>query len=112
MSGNDSDLVDRMAKKHSVSPAAVQDALAALRAEAAGWPSSATPTSEGCRSGRQACRWSATCSTPLKAKLDAFCTDIAAHLMRRKPPMGHALTLTFTSQDGLVRIADLPKISV
>jgi hypothetical protein len=47
-------------------------------------------------------------NTQLKAKLDAFCTDIAAHLMRRKPPMGHALTLTFTSQDGLVRIADLP----
>jgi hypothetical protein len=50
-------------------------------------------------------------NTQLKAKLDAFCTDIAAHLMRRKPPMGHALTLTFTSQDGLVRIADLPKVS-
>ena len=31
MSANDGDLVDRMAKKHSVSPAAVQVVLAALR---------------------------------------------------------------------------------
>jgi hypothetical protein len=31
MSANDGDLVDRMAKRHSVSPAAVQVVLAALR---------------------------------------------------------------------------------
>jgi hypothetical protein len=31
MSANDRDLVDRMAKKHSISPAAVQVVLAALR---------------------------------------------------------------------------------
>jgi hypothetical protein len=31
MSANDGDLVDRMAKKHSVTPAAVQVVLAALR---------------------------------------------------------------------------------
>ena len=31
MSANDGDLVDRMAKKHSVSPAAVQVVLAAFR---------------------------------------------------------------------------------
>ena len=31
MSANDGDLVDRMAKKHSVSPTAVQVVLAALR---------------------------------------------------------------------------------
>src|ERR1700731_976619 len=31
MSANDGDLIDRMAKKHSVSPAAVQVVLAALR---------------------------------------------------------------------------------
>ena len=40
MSAIDDELVDRMAKKHSVSPAAVQVVLAALRSGAAGWPSS------------------------------------------------------------------------
>ena len=77
----DSDLVNRMAKKHSVSPAAVQVVLAALRS----------------RRGRMAqfshadfggmSQWSPGMSmvsdmsnTQLKAKLDALCTDIAAHL--------------------------------
>ena len=63
MSANDGDLVDRMAKKYSVSPAAVQAVLAALRSGGGRMPSSAMPISGECRSGRRACRWLVTCST-------------------------------------------------
>jgi hypothetical protein len=81
MSASDDELVERMAKRHSVSPAAVQVALAALLS--------------GC--GRMAqfshadfggmSQWSPGMSmvgdmfnTQLKAKLDALCSDLAAHL--------------------------------
>jgi hypothetical protein len=81
MSANDGDLVDRMAKKHSVSPAAVQVVLAALRrgggrmaqfshAEFGGmsqWSSGMTMVGD-------------MFNTQLQAKLDALCSDIAAHL--------------------------------
>jgi hypothetical protein len=184
MSANDGDLVDRMAKKHSVSPAAVQVVLAALR-RGGGRMAQFSHADFGGMS-----QWSPGMSmvgdmfnTQLKAKLDALCTDIAAHLdaseiadgarseevSYRSPnrsddwwPAGlgrpaavgaqndlryavfpetrrlviddqgtvsvydtgpHRIfgvaqaqsadrTLTFTSQDGLVRIADLPRVSV
>jgi hypothetical protein len=186
MSANDGDLVDRMAKKHSVSPAAVQVVLAALR-RGGGRMAQFSHAYFGGMS-----QWSPGMSmvgemfnTQLKAKLDALCTDIVAHLdtsetadgarpegdeaSYRSPtrsedwwPAGlgrsgavgaqndlryavfpeirrlviddqgtvsvydtgsHRIfgvaqaqsadrTLTFTSQDGLVRIADLPKVSV
>ena len=186
MSANDGDLVDRMAKKHSVSPAAVQVVLAALR-------------SGGCRMAQFShadfggmSQWSPGMSmvgdmfnTQLKAKLDALCTDIAAHLASSEATGGarsasnevsyrsmagsgdwwpaglgrpgavgaqnhlryavfpearrlviddrgavsiydtgdHRIfgvaqaqssdrTLSFTSQDGLVRVADLPKVAL
>jgi hypothetical protein len=84
MSASDDELVGRMAKKHAVSPAAVQVVFAALR-------------SGGGRMGRMAqfshadfggmSQWSPGMSmvgdmfnTQLKAKLDALCSDIAAHL--------------------------------
>ena len=185
MSANDGDLVDRMAKKHSVSPAAVGVVLAALRS-GGGRMAQFSHADFGGMS-----QWSPGMSmvgdmfnTQLKAKLDALCTDIAAHLdasetadgahsegdevSYRSPtrsddwwPAGLARpaavgaqndlryavfpetrrlaiddqgtvsvydtgshrifgvaqaqsadrTLTFTSQDGLVRIADLPKVS-
>jgi hypothetical protein len=91
MSADDGDLVDRMAKKHSVSPAAVQVVLAALR-----------------RGGDRMARfshadfggmsqWSPGMSmvgdmfnTKLKAKLDALCSDIAAHLDASETADGHA----------------------
>jgi hypothetical protein len=184
MSANDGDLVDRMAKKHSVSPAAVQVVLAALQS-GGGQMAQFSHADFGGMS-----QWSPGMSmvgdmfnTQLKAKLDALCTDIAAHLdtaetaggirsgdevSYRSPsrsddwwPAGlgrpaavgaqndlryavfpetrrlviddqgavsvydtgsHRIfgvaqaqsadrTLTFTSHDGLVRIADLPRVS-
>jgi hypothetical protein len=186
MSANDGDLVDRMAKKHSVSPAAVQVVLAALRS-GGGRMAQFSHADFGGMS-----QWSPGMSMVgdmfnrrLKAKLDALCTDIATHLdtsetadgvrsegdevsyrsrtrsedwwpagLGRPGAVGaqndlryavfpetrrlviddrgtvsvydtgsHRIfgiaqaqsadrTLTFTSQDGLVRIADLPKVSV
>ena len=186
MSANDGDLVDRMAKKHSVSPAAAGVVLAALRS-GGGRMAQFSHADFGGMS-----QWSPCMSmvgdmfnTQLKAKLDALCTDIAAHLDASETadrarsegdevsyrsqtrtedwwPAGfgrpgavgaqndlryavfpetrrlviddrgalsvydtgsHRIfgvaqaqsahrTLTFTSQDGLVRIADLPRVSV
>jgi len=184
MSATDGDLVDRMAKKHSVSPAAVEVVLAALRS-GGGRTAQFSHADFGGMS-----QWSPGMSmvgdmfnTQLKAKLDALCTDIAAHLDSSKAAGGaraagdevsyratersadwwpaglgrpgavgaqnelryavfpearrlviddqgaitvydtgsHRIfgvaqaqtadrTLTFTSQDGLVRVADLPKV--
>jgi hypothetical protein len=81
MSANDGDLVDRMAKKHSVSPTAVQVVLAALRS-GGGRMAQFSHADFGGMS-----QWSPGMSmvgdmfnTQLKAKLDALCSDIAAHL--------------------------------
>ena len=81
MSANDGDLVDRLAKKHSVSRAAVQVVLAALRS-GGGRMAQFSHADFGGMS-----QWSPGMSmvgdmfnTQLKAKLDALCTDIAAHL--------------------------------
>ena len=81
MSANDGDLVDRLAKKHSVSPAAVQVVLAALRS-GGGRMAQFSHADFGGMS-----QWSPGMSmvgdmfnTQLKAKLDALCSDIAAHL--------------------------------
>ena len=185
MSANDRDLVDRMAKKHSISPAAVQVVLAALRS-GGGRMAQFSHADFGGMS-----QWSPGMSmvgdmfnTQLKAKLDALCSDISAHLdtsetaggarpegdevSYRSParsadwwpaglgkpgavgaqndlryavfPETHRLviddggsvsvydtghhrifgvaqaqsgdrTLSFTSQDGLVRVADLPRVA-
>jgi hypothetical protein len=77
----DGDLVDRLAKKYSVSPAAVQVVLAALRS-GGGRMAQFSHADFGGMS-----QWSPGMSmvgdmfnTQLKAKLDALCTDIAAHL--------------------------------
>jgi hypothetical protein len=186
MSAKDRDLVDRMAEKHSVSPAAVQVVLAALQ-RGGGRMAQFTHADFGGMS-----QWSPGMSmvgdmfnTQLKAKLDALCTDIAVHLETSETAGGargagekvsyrsqtrtedwwptglgrpgavgaqndlryavfpesqrlviddrgalsvydtgsHRIfgiaqaqsadrTLTFTSQEGLVRIADLPRVSV
>jgi hypothetical protein len=81
MSVTDDDLVERMAKKHSVSPAAVQVVLAALRS-GGGQMAQFSHADFGGMS-----QWSPGMSmvgdmfnTQLKAKLDALCSDIAAHL--------------------------------
>jgi hypothetical protein len=184
MSASDDELVERMAKRHSVSPAAVQVVMTALRS-GGGRMAQFSHADFGGMS-----QWSPGMSmvgemfnTQLKAKLDALCSDLAAHLdtsetaggtraeaavSYRSPtrsddwwPAGlgrpgavgaqndlryavfpetrrlviddqgtvsvydtgsHRIfgvaqaqsadrTLTFTSQDGLVRIADLPKVS-
>jgi hypothetical protein len=75
------DLVERMAKRHSVSPAAVQVVLTALRS-AGGRMAQFSHADFGGMS-----QWSPGMSmvgdmfnTQLKAKLDALCSDIAAHL--------------------------------
>src|SRR6201995_5325801 len=77
----DRDLVERMAKKHSISPAAVQVVLAALRS-GGGRMAQFSHADFGGMS-----QWSPGMSmvgdmfnTQLKAKLDALCSDIAAHL--------------------------------
>ena len=81
MSANDGDLVDRMAKKYSVSPAAVKVVLAALRS-GGGRMAQFSHADFGGMS-----QWSPGMSmvgdmfnTQLKAKLDSLCSDIAAHL--------------------------------
>jgi hypothetical protein len=81
MSVTDADLVERMAKKHSVSPTAVEVVLAALRS-GGGRMAQFSHADFGGMS-----QWSPGMSmvgdmfnTQLKAKLDALCSDIAAHL--------------------------------
>jgi hypothetical protein len=180
----DGDLVERMAKKHAVSPSAVEVVLTALRS-GGGRMAQFSHADFGGMS-----QWSPGMSmvgdmfnTQLKAKLDALCSDIAAHLdLAEASGGGHAArdevsyrspsrpadwwpsglgrpgavgaqndlryavfpdsyrlviddqgtisiydtghhrifgvaqaqsadhTLAFTSQDGLVRVADLPKV--
>src|ERR1700732_5596228 len=81
MSANDGDLVDRLGEKHSVSSAAVQVVLAALRS-GGGRMAQFSHADFGGMS-----QWSPGMSmvgdmfnTQLKAKLDALCSDISAHL--------------------------------
>ena len=81
MADNDEDLVKRMANKHSVSPAAVQVVLAALRS-GGGRMAQFSHADFGGMS-----QWSPGMSmvgdmfnVQLKGKLDALCTDLAAHL--------------------------------
>jgi hypothetical protein len=81
MSVTESDLVDQMAKKHAVSPAAVEVVLAALRS-GGGRMAQFSHADFGGMS-----QWSPGMSmvgdmfnTQMKAKLDALCSDIAAHL--------------------------------
>jgi hypothetical protein len=81
MAETETDLVERMAKRHSVSPAAVQVVMAALRS-GGGRMAQFSHADFGGMS-----QWSPGMSmvgdmfnTQLKAKLDALCSDIAAHL--------------------------------
>src|ERR1700733_13528667 len=81
MSVNDGALVDLMAKKHSVSPGAVEVVLAALRS-GGGQMAQFSHADFGGMS-----QWSPGMSkvgdmfnTQLKAKLNALCSDIATHL--------------------------------
>ena len=104
MSANDGDLVDRMAKKHSVSPAAVQVVLAALR-RGGGRMAQFSHADFGGMS-----QWSPGMSmvgdmfnTQLKAKLDALCSDIAAHLDTSETAGGARLRKT---RSATVRRAD------
>jgi hypothetical protein len=77
----DDELIAQLAKRHSVSPAAVQVVLAALR-KGGGRMAQFSHADFGGMS-----QWSPGMSmvgdmfnTQLKAKLDALCSDIAAHL--------------------------------
>ena len=186
MSASDDELVERMAKRYSVSPAAVQVVMTALR-RGGGRMAQFSHADFGGMS-----QWSPGMSmvgdmfnTQLKAKLNALCSDIAAHLdasgaaggarsaadevsyrsmagsadwwpaglgnpgaVGAQNDLRHAVfpetrrlviddrgtvslydtghhqifgvaqaqsgdrTLSFTSQDGLVRVADLPKVAV
>src|SRR5258705_10978864 len=81
MSANDGDLVDRMAKKHSVSPAAVQVVLAALRS-GGGRMAQFSHSDFGGMS-----QWSPGMSmvgdmfnNSLKSKLEAVCTELAGYI--------------------------------
>jgi hypothetical protein len=94
MSTHDEDLVERMARKHAVSSAAVQVVLAALRS-GGGRMAQFSHADFGGMS-----QWSPGMSmvgdmfnTQLKAKLDALCTDLADHLAASEaaPGAGHAV---------------------
>ena len=81
MSATDGDLLDRMAKKHSVSPAAVGVVLTALRT-GGGRMAQFSHADFGGMS-----QWSPGMTmvgdmfnAQLKTKLDALCSDLAAHL--------------------------------
>src|ERR1700684_3880589 len=81
MAETDADLVERMAKRHSVSPDAVQAVLTALR-KGGGRMAQFSHADFG-----GMLQWSPGMSmvgdmfnTQLKAKLDALCSDLAAHL--------------------------------
>src|SRR3954469_12507988 len=81
MAGTDPGLVDRLAERHSVSPAAVRVVMTALR-NGGGRMAQFSHADFGGMS-----QWSPGMSmvgdmfnTQLKAKLDALCSDIATHL--------------------------------
>jgi hypothetical protein len=87
MSVTNSELIERMAKKHAVSPAAVEVVLAALRS-GGGRMAQFSHADFGGMS-----QWSPGMSmvgdmfnTQLKAKLDALCSDIAAQLAASPAP--------------------------
>jgi hypothetical protein len=81
MSVTDRDLIEQMAKKHAVSPAAVEIVLAALRS-GGGRMAQFSHADFGGMS-----QWSPGMSmvgdmfnAQMKAKLDALCSDVSAHL--------------------------------
>ena len=91
MAETESELVDRLAKRHSVSPAAVQVVMTALR-NGGGRMAQFSHADFGGMS-----QWSPGMSmvgdmfnTQLKSKLDALCTDIAAHLEQLELASGEA----------------------
>jgi len=88
MAETDSELVELLAKRHAVSPAAVQVVMTALR----NGGGRMAQFSHGDFGGMS--QWSPGMSmvgdmfnTQLKSKLDALCTDIAAHLNTSKAAM-------------------------
>jgi len=81
MAETDADLVDRMAKRHSVSPAAVRVVLAALRSRGGRMAQFSHADFGGMSQGSPGMSMVGDMlNTQLKAKLDALCSDIAAHL--------------------------------
>ena len=108
MSVSESDLVERMAKKHSVSPAAVGVVLKALLS-GGGRMAQFSHADFGGMS-----QWSPGMSMvgdmfnkPLNAKLDALCSDLAAHL-----EASPAIDGTWSGLRFVVRLKDRPaKIS-
>jgi hypothetical protein len=107
MSATDGDLVDRMAKKHSVSPAAVEVVLSALRS-GGGRMAQFSHADFGGMS-----QWSPGMSmvgdmfnTQLKAKLDALCSDIATHLDASRAAGGSRSTADEVSYRSMSGSAD------
>jgi hypothetical protein len=91
MADTESELVDLLAKRHSVSPAAVQTVMTALR-NGGGRMAQFSHADFGGMS-----QWSTGMSmvgdmfnAQLKSKLDALCTDIAAHLVQSELASGGA----------------------
>jgi hypothetical protein len=81
MAETDAELVDRLAKRHSLSPAAVQVVMAPLHS-GGGRMAQFSHAEFGGMS-----QWSPgmsmvgdMCNRQLQSKLDALCTDVAAHL--------------------------------
>jgi hypothetical protein len=101
------DLVERMAKKHAVSPAAVEVVLLALR-RGGGSMAQFSHADFGGMS-----QWSPGMSmvgdmfnTQLKAKLDGLCSDIAAHLVATEAPGDGRATGDDVSYRSTTRSAD------
>jgi hypothetical protein len=104
MAESDGELVAHLAKLHSVSPEAVQAVLMALR-RGGGRMAQFSHSDFGGMS-----QWSPGMSmvgdmfnTQLKSKLDALCTDIAAHLDAAEAAMGRKLPAGMRSATGLKR---------
>lgn len=107
MAGNEQDLVDRMAKAHSVSPGAVQVVLAALR-NGGGRMAQFSHADFGGMS-----QWAPGMSmvgdmfnVQLKARLDALCTDLAAHLASQEVAGGAGAASDQVSYRAMGRTAD------
>jgi hypothetical protein len=107
MAETERELIDRMTKRHSVSPAAVEVVLAALRS-GGGRMAQFSHAHFGGMS-----QWSPGMSmvgdmfnTPLKAKLDALCSDLASHLDSSEGPGGEGSGSDRVSYRSTARLGD------
>jgi len=90
----DADLVERMAKKHRCRPRRSKSSSRLSGAEAAEWPSSATPISAGCRNGPGHVHGGRHVQYTAEAKLDALCMTSRRIWTRPRLPAARDLSRT------------------